>query len=244
MRRNVVDMTYERVEIGVYEPRQQGGVRRAVRLPGLSDVRPARVNILAGIGALCVNVAAIVSISLAVQPDPRPAILKLSSEAGYLLVSSIRSDSRRDDSHPLIDPVEARRLERVPIDPSLDLKALAELLQDTEPVIATDEAEVAKQKSETIRLEGIYSQQIAARIQRTLEFNHLRGQAACRAVVTQIPSGAVTEVDLQDCGASAEWQRGVMDAIRQAAPLPAPPRADIFNETIKVDIGRDVTVRM
>jgi membrane protein involved in colicin uptake len=119
------------------------------------------------------------------------------------------------------------------------LPPVERLLDD---LLHTEAVEVPEE-SETKHLEGIYGQQIAARIERALEIANVHRQSPCSVRLQQSVNGSVGNVDIGDCGTNPAWQQQVMTAIRQASPLPSPPRADIFKELLTVRIEKDVKVK-
>ncbi len=85
---------------------------------------------------------------------------------------------------------------------------------------------------------GRYMGQISARIERAwirprtpLESD----QFVCRAKIMQARSGAVLEIELQECNGNGRWQASLARAIQSASPLPAPPDPDVFSRVVILD---------
>jgi TonB C terminal len=96
-----------------------------------------------------------------------------------------------------------------------------------------------------IRLFGMYTGQIQARIERAWRRprSPVRDGAAsaqrlngvtfqCQAQIVQDPRGNVQEILLPECSGSPAWQHSLVVAIQQASPLPAPPSESVFTNSI------------
>ena len=95
-----------------------------------------------------------------------------------------------------------------------------------------------------VRLFGIYSGQIKARIDRIWRrprtpINEARSKPhdavagesfRCQVRIIQDPQGNVQEILLPQCNGSSAWQRSLVIAIQQASPLPSPPSPSVFIE--------------
>lgn len=121
--------------------------------------------------------------------------------------------------------------------------------------LALSEDQVAKPTSgsgdaaELARLFGIYSGQIQARIDRiwrrprtpvneiAVDQKPTDGDESfrCEAQIVQDASGNVQEILLPRCNGSAAWQRSLVMAIQQSSPLPAPPSAKVFTQSISLE---------
>lgn len=117
-------------------------------------------------------------------------------------------------------------------DPSID-SALKD--GDTEDqTLATDEQSAGERQARAA-LFGRYVGQIQARVERAW----IRPRAPigadsfdCRVQVLQNLRGEVQEVTLQRCNGSAQWQQSLVRAIERASPLPAPPDAAVFSNSL------------
>jgi hypothetical protein len=103
--------------------------------------------------------------------------------------------------------------------------------------------------AEQARLFGIYTGQIQARIDRgwrrpRTPINEDSTSATgadvdqsfqCEAQIVQDVRGNVQEILLPRCNGSAAWQRSLVLAIQQASPLPAPPSAKVFTQSITLN---------
>jgi hypothetical protein len=103
--------------------------------------------------------------------------------------------------------------------------------------------------TEQARLLGIYTGQIQARIDRvwrrprTPINESTAGKKPtdadesfqCEAQIIQDVRGNVQEILLPRCNGSAAWQRSLVVAIQQASPLPAPPSASVFSQSITLN---------
>jgi hypothetical protein len=99
--------------------------------------------------------------------------------------------------------------------------------------------------AEQIRLFGIYTGQIQARIDRVWRRprtpvndsdSQSRADAGdsfqCEAQIVQDVRGNVQEIMLPRCNGSPAWQHSLIAAIRHASPLAAPPSTDTFSHSI------------
>jgi hypothetical protein len=92
---------------------------------------------------------------------------------------------------------------------------------------------------------GRYMGQIAARVERVWVRPRsipAGGAFACRAQITQDRRGNVLEVTLLKCTADSAWQVSLIRAIGSASPLPAPPDATVFSETMILEFDSDAYV--
>lgn len=127
--------------------------------------------------------------------------------------------------------------------PLSDLIAeFADEREDLQPIVTSGMAESA-------RLQGIYSGQIQARIERVwrrprspIYENVERDKPTdgkeyfqCQVQIVQDAAGNVQEVLVPDCNGSASWQKSLLAAIRQASPLPAPPDPAVFSRTVTIN---------
>lgn len=99
--------------------------------------------------------------------------------------------------------------------------------------------------AEQTRLFGIYTGQIQARIDRVWRrprtpVTEVGGAGnpgesfQCQAQIVQDGRGNVEEILLPRCNGSHAWQRSLLLAIQQSSPLPAPPSARVFAQTISL----------
>jgi TonB C terminal len=118
--------------------------------------------------------------------------------------------------------------------------------------LALSEDQVSKPTSgsgdgaEQIRLFGIYTGQIQARIDRVWQRPRtpVNGDSdlqnpddtsesfQCEAQIVQDVQGNVQEILLPRCNGSAAWQRSLISAIQHASPLPPPPSDKVFSRSI------------
>ena len=132
----------------------------------------------------------------------------------------------------------------VKVDPPafLDIEALALSENDQ----ASNSTQEGIESAEQSRLFGIYTGQIQARIDRVWRrprtpVNEVTAATTaadawdsfqCEIQIVQDDRGHVQEILLLRCNGSAAWQRSLVSAIRQASPLPAPPSASVFSQSI------------
>jgi hypothetical protein len=223
------------MEVSVYEaPHRLGEYRGCahVAIYESGDARSLHLLMLAGVCTISLHVAALWTIDLA--SGLHGSIVEASGAgkgSSEVMVTTIL------DPH---QPIAINVHDEMSFAPALTvvLPPVEHLLNDW---LHTEAIEVPVD-SETKHLEGIYGQQIAARIERVLEIANVHRQSPCSVRLQQSVNGSVGNVDIGDCGTNAAWQHQVVTAIRQASPLPSPPRIDIFKELLTVRIEKDVKV--
>jgi hypothetical protein len=223
------------MEVSVYEaPHRLGEYRGCARaaIDESGDARSLQLLMLAGVCTISLHVAALLTIDFATGLHRSIVEAGNSGQrsSGVMVITIL-------DPHP---PIAVNVHDEMNLAPPLTvvLPPVERLLND---LLHTEAVEVPEE-SEAKHLEGIYGQQIAARIERVLEIANVHRQSPCSVRLQQSVNGSVGDVDIGDCGTNAAWQQQVMTAIRQASPLPSPPRADIFKELLTVRIEKDVKV--
>jgi hypothetical protein len=140
-------------------------------------------------------------------------------------------------------------LKQMKIKPTVDADPPA--LLNIEPLALSEErgAKITNgsgDAAELARLFGIYTGQIQARIDRiwrrprtpvneiAVDQKPTDGDESfrCEAQIVQDARGNVEEILLPRCNGSAAWQHSLVVAIQQASPLPAPPSAKVFTQSI------------
>jgi TonB C terminal len=133
-----------------------------------------------------------------------------------------------------------------PPDPSPPLELEILSLSEDKP---SDSSVESGDGVERARLIGIYTGQIQARVQRiwrrprspvtentgTAMATHADESFQCQVQVVQDKIGNVQEVLLPRCNGTEAWQRSLVIAIQQASPLPAPPSASVFSNSITLN---------
>jgi hypothetical protein len=224
------------MEVSVYEaPHRLGEYRGCVRtaIYESGDARSLHLLMLAGVCTISLHVAALLTIDWA--SGLHGSIVEAGNSGQAL--SGVTVTTILDTRPPIVINVHDEINLAPPL--TVELPPVERLLND---LLHTEAVEVPGE-SEAKHLEGIYGQQIAARIERVLEIANVHGQSPCSVRLQQSVNGSVGNVDIGDCGTNAAWQQQVVTAIRQASPLPSPPRADIFKELLTVRIEKDVTVK-
>ncbi len=234
-RMNCLPVTANHMEVSVYEaPHRLGEYRGCARaaIYASGGARSLHLLILTGVCTIALHVAALWTIDLASglhvsivgAGDP-------GQDSGEVMVTMML------DPH---QPIAVNVHDEMTFSPALTvvLPPVERLLND---LLHTEVVEVPVE-SETKHLEGLYCHQIAARIERVLEIANVHRPSPCSVRLQQSVNGSVGDLDIGDCGTSAVWQHQVVTAIRQASPLPSPPRADIFKELLTVRIEKDVKV--
>jgi hypothetical protein len=83
--------------------------------------------------------------------------------------------------------------------------------------------------------QGIYLDQIRARIDRARGSTGLKmAVGRCDVLIHQDQQGQVQKVEFGRCLAAADWKDNLVQAIRYASPLPAPPDESVFSEQVQL----------
>jgi hypothetical protein len=87
------------------------------------------------------------------------------------------------------------------------------------------------------RLAGIYESQIRARIERAWRRPRtplIDNVFECQVKVWQDAQGYVQRVVLQECEGTPEWFDSMVNAVKAASPLPAPPNPRVFVDSFQM----------
>jgi hypothetical protein len=173
------------------------------------------------------------------------------AESLVLITLPIMSNSQQAAIQNLISSLPD--LSKLKIKSTIKVDPPAYLNIETLALSENDQASNAVSESgddaEKARMLGIYTGQIQARIDRvwrrprTPINESIAGKKPtdadesfqCEAQIIQDVRGNVQEVLLPRCNGSAAWQRSLVMAIQQASPLPAPPSASIFSQSITLN---------
>jgi hypothetical protein len=121
----------------------------------------------------------------------------------------------------------------------ISYEPIAEPAFDIEADIADDADSVESSGDPGIRARqfGIYLRQIQARVDRAW----IKSRAPidsevfdCTVTISQSRRGEVREVAMDRCHPSVAWQLSLVRAIERASPLPAPPDAAVFSDSIQM----------
>ncbi len=99
-------------------------------------------------------------------------------------------------------------------------------------------------ESEVRRLREVYRESLEAYFAGKLEQDDSPPRASCVVRVRQSTAGQVVEVTLGACDGSASSQDALALEILRSAPLPAPPRPDVFSPELLVNIGKHIDVQL
>jgi hypothetical protein len=233
------------IEIGPHAPAEAIGRWRVADQSPQARVRPIREALFGVTAAVTLNAVLLYLIVSGIgfgapQPGgPRP-VLDADTETirAYLIEASNRSP-----------PPEAAGELASPIEPAGPRSELPKKSIETDNNSSRNRDAVTRvirestAQSETERLQAIYRAQISARLKRSLEAAHLSPRRRCSIQISQGPTGVVVGVADSHCGEDEQWQSRLIAAIKEATPLPIPPRADLFQSRLTVEFieGVDVT---
>ncbi len=236
-------------EIGVFQVVLPiGAERRGYQADPLSRVH-AEPRVFGGaLGAVLAN-AGVVAVLLGGITAPSEQIKAHAvTEPGELVARIIDIDLRPDAPVPadalslssmnVAPPIHVEELPHPRLDVAVN-DAARQNADPVEPVVLKDDAE------ESERLRGIYAQQIVARIARTLEAHGLAGAGIdCTVALTQSREIGKAQFEFTDCDRDSGWRERIIIALRDALPLPLPPREDLYSPTLVVKISNGVVVQL
>jgi hypothetical protein len=172
------------------------------------------------------------------------------SDGLVLITLPISAKANQDDTQNLVSSLPD--LSKMKVKSTIDIDTPA-LLGLESLALSEDQAPSAiatgANGTERARLFGIYTGQIQARIDRVWRrprtpINEDESAARkadigdsfrCQAQIVQDVRGNVQEILLPRCNGSAAWQRSLVRAIQQSSPLPAPPSAEVFTQSITLN---------
>jgi len=157
----------------------------------------------------------------------------------------INDPARTSQQLPTVDPEELASRGVAPKD-----LAVIVLSPDSSPAAdadpASDEspapAEAAGNEAEHALLYGRYLTQVQARIERAWVRPRSEIGAprfSCRARIDQDSQGFVVRVSLEHCHGVERWRQSLVNAIRTASPLPAPPDPSVYADVLSLVFESD-----
>lgn len=100
--------------------------------------------------------------------------------------------------------------------------------------IATEEERSAA-ASARARLAAQWAVAIQSRVQRAwIQPPSVRPGLDCRVAVTQVPGGAVLQVEVRQCNGDEAVKQSIEAAVLRASPLPSPPDPTIFERELEL----------
>ena len=109
--------------------------------------------------------------------------------------------------------------------------------------IASAISTVSPELEET-RLRSVYRERIRYHFGLHLGISLIKLDPPCTVSLLQDRSGEILEVTVEQCHASAQAQNEFVAGIRQAGPLPPPPRPDLFESRFQLSIGQGIDVQL
>jgi hypothetical protein len=170
-------------------------------------------------------------------PEVPGGSLPSSDDSALTVVLFDEGDSKPKATAHLSDaivlaPVSAVALRKLPA-PSLEA-AIPDTASSGE---RTSEPQAQGDAAALALLYGRYLGQISARIERAWMRPRSSPGAdafACRVQVLQDERGQVLDVTLRRCNGDAQWQASLVEAVRTASPLPAPPDPHVFRRSLRL----------
>ncbi len=143
--------------------------------------------------------------------------------------SKPRTPPRLSDAVVLapVGPIALRDLPALPPDP-----ALPDVITPAEPARSP---QAQGDAAAFALLYGRYLGQITARIERAWmrpRSSPGAGTFACRVQVVQDERGTVLDVTIGGCSQDSRWRASLVEAVRSASPLPAPPDHRVFRRSV------------
>lgn len=169
-------------------------------------------------------------------PDSTLILLQLADDAArdQLLMQELRSEGAA--------PKESRLLV-LSADPTPVFAAVADSQQEPQ----AQESITSGDPEGHARLFAMYTGQLHARIERLWRrprspVRESRSGAGtldevfrCQASIRQDARGRILEILLPECNGTPDWQRSLVLAISEAAPLPPPSNPSVFSETLTMN---------
>lgn len=151
-------------------------------------------------------------------------------------------------TRPLPDAIPPASLAQLAAAPTL-LQILGPDSLPLKPLVTSEHGEANEPSAADLiartQLIGIYEGQIRARIERAWRRPRTplaEGLFRCRVQVWQDARGNVQRVVLQQCEGTPEWFDSMVNAVKAASPLPAPPNPEVFTESFQMNFA-SVTYR-
>jgi hypothetical protein len=95
---------------------------------------------------------------------------------------------------------------------------------------------------ESERLQAVYRERLESHLAQHLMSALVERSAQCIVRIRQSDTGEIVDVNVSECG---EGEQGTLTAdIQRAAPLPPPPRADLFKAELVVRFGKRIDVQL
>jgi hypothetical protein len=208
-------------------------------------------------GTLLLHAMLIQSVSFASRgPKPKPpetrqwanTLSKSTADADNLILISLPTTANASQAASGSAVSSLPDSSKLKIKPTINVDPPAFLILALSEDQALDPVSSGADGAEQARLFGIYTGQIQARIDRIWrrprtpvnETSAGENSTAtdesfqCEAQIVQDVRGNVQEILLPRCTGSPAWQRSLVMAIQQSAPLPAPPSAKVFTQSISL----------
>jgi colicin import membrane protein len=142
------------------------------------------------------------------------------------------AEARKREEQRLAEQRRAEAAQR-----EADARALAEREADLKSDLETEARAAAARNSGAL---ASWQQQIAARIQRAwLRPPSARSGIECVLHVTQVPGGAVTNVQIGSCNGDQAVRESIEAAAYRASPLPPPPDPALFERNLEITFKPD-----
>ena len=94
------------------------------------------------------------------------------------------------------------------------------------------------------RLRTVYREQLEAYFAQQVVASSVRGAPNCVVRLRQSAAGDILDVKITDCDLSLSEKSALTSNIERVAPLPPPPRTDIFETELVVTFGKRVDVQL
>jgi hypothetical protein len=240
-----------RIEVSVFQVPVPIGAWREVLHPSAGrQQRSVGLRMSAATAAILLNVGVLAMLRLDVDPagavpTRRAGSLENGALVQTLLIEPPRLGVRVGDVAQAPNPVQGpRRLS--PLAPH-KLEGSAMAVGDaawSRGALATA-ISLLPPEFERTRLRAVYRERLEARLAHlaeTTESSQIESSGGCIVRVRQGESGEVVDVAVIRCAHSTKVRAELAAAIRRASPLPPPPRADVFEAELVINIGERVDV--
>ncbi len=245
-------MTVARIEISTFVESQPIGAWRAeflsarnTELCGHSIIEKATAT---G-AAVLLNVGLLLALRLDVSQLQELLSRRTGSYAGSQVMNAFFIDS-----HCVPEPVQ------LAFDPALPLRTPHIILPSQFPNFDIAEGAVGdaarsvgavataisfvSPEHERQRLRAVYREQLETYLAQHVAASPAEGFANCVVRLRQSAIGDILDVKIVDCDVSISEKSVLTSNIERAAPLPLPPRTDIFETELVVTFGKRVDVQL
>ena len=243
-------MTVSGIDIRVFEVPQPIGAWRVEWVPSRQTHlrQPLKKERAFAAGAAAVlNLGMLCALTLDASPPYERLSRRMGASSGTMDVFFIDAPRAEQSVRAIVVSAVKFRAPHVALPlqlPHLDIAdgAAGDALR-TAGAVATAIGPVSPEY-ERQRLRAVYQERIEAYLGQLVSLTPAEGVANCVVRLRQSTVGEVVDVDVSDCKRGVSERSALAANLQRVAPLPLPPRADVFESELVVTFGRQVKVRL